>query len=239
MVSVSKRFLLSIAMVACLTITASNVQAQRGGPPTQGGFGFGGFGGGSETFLLSNTSVQKELDLLDDQIAKIRELSEKQREGARDLFSGFRDLNEEQRNAKMEEIRTKMQARNEETKKQLGEILLPHQMKRLSEISRQQRIRGDGRSGSFSVDVVASELKLSDEQKEKLKAKAEEVQGKIRERLAKVRQEAENDILSVLTPEQRAQWKDLVGEAFDYQPTAFTRTRTGGDDNNRRRPGTN
>ena len=68
---------LSCCLVGLLVISlaAGDLQAQRGGGRGggrfgQGGFGgFGGFGGGGGSLsLLAREDVQKELELLDDQI---------------------------------------------------------------------------------------------------------------------------------------------------------------------------
>lgn len=196
-----------------------------GGGPGGFGFGgpggFGGFGGrgGGETMLLLNDQVRSELELTDDQMERIRAASEKAREGLdfREMFRDFRDLTEEQRTARMEEIRTKMTERQEATRKELDTILLPQQSKRLKQIATQQRMRGGPGGGNVNSDFLAEELKLTDEQKQKLAAKAQEVEQKLRERLTKLRKDAEDEILSVLTVEQRATLKDLTGDPFELR----------------------
>lgn len=83
-----------------------------GGPGGRGGFGmFGGGGGGGDLMLLQNDDVRTELGLVDDQVEKLRGIGDKMREEMRSMFSGFRDLNEEERRAKFEEMRTKMEDR--------------------------------------------------------------------------------------------------------------------------------
>lgn len=214
-----KRCCSALVAVAAVFCAISSVEAQ-GGPGGRGGFGFGGpgggFGGGSELFLLRNDQVREELGIVDEQVEKLEALGNKAREQMRELFSGMGDLSREEREAKMEEIRTKMQSRAEEMKKEMETILLPNQVKRLEQISRQTRMRM-GPQGGGNSEVIATELKLSDEQKEKLRAKAEEVEKKLREKMAKLRKESEDEILSVLTPEQRAQWKEMVGDPFELQ----------------------
>ena len=142
----------------------------------------------------------------------------------RELFSGFQNLSREERDAKMEEVREKMRGRAESVKKEMEGILLPNQVKRLEQISRQTRMRMGGQGGA-NPDLLATELKLSDDQKEKLKVKAEEVAKKLQEKMTKIRKEAEDDLLSVLTPEQRTQWKEMIGEPFEFQ---FNRGGPGG-----------
>ena len=161
-----------------------------GGPggPGRGGFGmFGGGGGGGEIFLLQNDDVREELGLVEDQVTKLQALNEKSREGMRDLFTGMRDLNEDERRAKFEEIRGKMEERQKEMQAELEQVLLPHQSKRLKQIGRQMRTRQGG--NSVNTDTLAAELKLTDEQKEKLREKAVEVEKKMREKLTKLRKD--------------------------------------------------
>src|SRR5262245_16077320 len=187
-----------------------------GGAGGAGGFGgFGGFGGGGELMLLQNEQLRDELGIVDEQVEKLQALGTKSREQMRELFQGMQNLSQEERQAKMEEIREKMQTSTEQLRKDMEGILLPNQVKRLEQIQRQQRMRfGGGGQGGMNSDFIATELKLTDEQKEKLRQKAQEVEKKLREKTAKLRKEAEDELMSVLTVEQRSQWKEMIGEQF-------------------------
>jgi Spy/CpxP family protein refolding chaperone len=213
-----------VAVAALVVTTASSALAQPGGGG-RGGFGRGGFGmfgggGGNELMLLLNDDIREELGLVDDQIEKLRAISDKQREEMRSMFQGAfgggqGGGTEEERQKRFEEMRTKLQDRMAEIQKDVDGILLPHQSKRIKQIGRQMRLRG--MTGSINNDVLAEELKLTEEQKEKLREKAVDVQKKLNEKLAKLRKEAEDDLLSVLSVEQRVEYKELVGEPFDTQ----------------------
>ena len=61
---------------------------------------------------------------------------------------------------------------------------------------------------------MSKELKITDEQKAKLKEVAEKARTEMEEKTKKLREEFENEILSVLTDEQRKQYKEMVGEAI-------------------------
>ena len=127
---------------------ASVVEAQpgRGFGRGPGGRGFGGSDANLQ--LLFDEEVRKELEIVDSQVEKLRELSNKVRgesqERMREMFSGFRDLSEEERREKFGEIREKMQKYAQEVEKQIGEVLLPHQMDRLKQIALQSRLRRSG-----------------------------------------------------------------------------------------------
>jgi len=209
---VSQRYVLScvVALFACM-MCLCDASAQPGG----GGFGgFGGFGGRPED-LLRRDDVRKELELVDDQIKQLDELSARQREGGRDLFSGFQDLSREERGEKMREI---LAERAAETQKELDNILLPNQAERLAQLSVQFSMRG-GASRALSGNQVAEELGITDEQKENIRKKSEELQKELNEKIAELRKEMQDEVMQELTAKQRAQWEEMVGDPFEFQQT--------------------
>lgn len=193
---------LVVAIAAMVCGTAQAQQRQRPGGP--GGFGIG------PMFLLGQKSVQEELKLSDEQVKKIKELTEKQHES----FQGLRDLSRE-------ELRTKMQEAAKANDKAIAAILKPEQLKRVKQIGLQQR-------GAMVVNDpdVAKTLKITDEQKEKIKdiqTKAREAAGGGQrpdrsEEAIKKREEARKatneKVMGVLTAEQKTKLKEMQGETF-------------------------
>ena len=98
------------------------------------GFGMGMGGGGGVAMLISNESVQKELKLDDTQVTKIKEVAEKNREKMTAAREETKDLDQEERMKKMQELNKEM---NESTLKALGEFLKPEQITRLHQCSYQ------------------------------------------------------------------------------------------------------
>lgn len=220
--------------VAALALTATTAWAQPGAAP--GGPGGGMMGGmmggqGMGLMLLASPQVQKELELVDDQKAKIKELSDKAQADMREAFSGMRDLTQEERQKKMEELRKKSEERMASLQKDVDKILLPHQQKRLKQIRFQ--VLGDR---ALSDAEILKELGITDEQKAKLEAIAkesrestqklfegirdipqEERQAKmteLREKMTKARTEAQEKAQAVLTDAQKAKLKEMKGEEF-------------------------
>ena len=196
--------LVQIGAVAALTVVlcgaAQAQQRQRPGGP-------GGFGGGGVLFYLGQKSVQEELKLSDEQVKKIKELTEKQRES----FQGLRDLSQEDRRAKMQELA-------KANDKAMGEILKAGQLKRAKQIALQQM-----GAGALRNEEVAKALNISEEQKDKIReiqAKSrEEMQGLGRDEDArKKRQEimkaTTEKVMGVLTAEQKTKLKEMQGETF-------------------------
>lgn len=201
MLAPRKCFLVGVSL---LILMHSDALAQRSG---------GGRFGMSPIDLLSREDVRKELELVDDQLDKIETLAEDRRVQLRAMFTELQGLNREQRMKKMRELFEKSR---EEVDKRVDQILLPHQAKRLKQISFQTRLRG-GSTRALAGDHVAAELDISPEKREELRAKASEIELEIREKLAELRAKALADMLGMLTPEQRSKWEVLVGEPFEFQ----------------------
>lgn len=188
-----------VALVCCCTsLFVSVASAQRGGRPTD---------------LLSRADVRKELEILDDQVEKLEALSAKRRERFREMYAELGDLSREERNQKLRERFTEF---NEQTKKDLGGILLPHQSKRLDQIVVQYQLRS-GLSRTLGNSAVSEALGISDEQKEQIQTRATQLGQEFQKKINEFRNELREQLLQELTPKQRAMWKDLVGEPFEFQ----------------------
>jgi Spy/CpxP family protein refolding chaperone len=217
----SSRWCLAVAAVAVFSmISTSNLQAQ-------GRRGFGGFGGSAG--LLGLEQVQKELDLVKDQIDDIKKIQDESRDALRDMFSGLRDLPSEERRSAFEGLREKMQEQGEIAQKKIDKVLLPHQRDRLKQITFQQSVQRRGTTGVFGSSTVTEALGITDAQQEKLKEKSEEVEKELRKKIEEARQEAIKDLLSVLTPAQRKKYEELMGEPFELNRSQFSFGGRGGD----------
>jgi Spy/CpxP family protein refolding chaperone len=198
-----------------LALMAAPAWAQGQG---RGGFGMGGGGG---AMLLSNKSVQKELKVSDEQAEKLNTLATETMAKNRERFQGFQDLSQEERQTKMREARAELE-------KSLDGVLKPEQVKRFKQIELQV-----GGMMAFGQPRVQEALKLTDEQKEKVRAIGEEAQGAMpsredfqadREAAMKKRAEitkgATDKVCALLTEDQKKEWKELTGEPFDFKPEA-------------------
>jgi Spy/CpxP family protein refolding chaperone len=198
-------------------LLAAPALAQRG----QGGRG--GPGGGGAMFLLANEGVQKELKITDEQKDKLKAASEKFQADNKDEIAKLRDRNTPQEDRA--EIRKKI---SEASAKALSGILKPEQEKRLKQIEMQQQ-----GAFAFADPEVQKTLKLTDDQKDKIKTINEEAGKAMREafqgggggrpspeaakKMADMRKETKEKIDAVLTPDQKKAWKDMTGEPFEMQ----------------------
>lgn len=188
----------------------------RGGPPAGGFLGAGLVGGYLE--LLQHEQVRKELELVDDQIEKLKALGEEVRREMREQFAGLRDLSEDQRRERFAELQKKMQQRGQQTNAKLGQILLPHQMERLRQLQLQFRMRLFGTARVLGSDEVSESLHITAAQKEKLEQTARAVEQEVQQKIEKLRQEGRAKLLEVLTAEQRQQLEGMMGKPFELRP---------------------
>lgn len=208
---------LGTAGLVVLMAAAAPAQERGQGRGGAGGFG-GGFGGGAggKVGLVQNPQVQQELKLTDEQKSKVSEIATRVREAGPQRGQGGGQGDREQ-------IRERAQALARvvaDEEKKLDEILNDEQKTRLEQISLQ--VTG---VRAINRDDVASKLGLSDEQKEKVQAALRVQRGQggggqgqpnaaaLRER----RQQLEEQVLAVLTDEQKQKWTELKGAPFELQ----------------------
>lgn len=197
-------------------------------------------GGGDPTLrLLGLPEVQKELDLMEDQIAKLKSVDDAYRQKRQKEFGDLRGLPEDQRRAKFAELMEKRKAWNEQAIKEVQEILLPPQFDRLHEISIQ--VRG---ISALADPKVQDELGLSEQQKTKLKELRDSVETQMRamfegmrglsdeqrrtrmnegrEKMEKLRKDVQDQTVAILSAEQRDKFEQMKGKKIDVQmPRGF------------------
>ncbi len=232
-----------IAVIAVAMTTASATAQQKG----KGGFRGGGFGGGGANSLVAIAAmepVQKDIGLSGDTGSKITSLRDdvnaarqKELQTAGVNFQGFQNMSADERQKmrdKMADIDKKL---NDEFNPKLKALVSADQYKRLQQIQLQSNLRFRG-PGALTYSDVASELKLSDEQKKTLNDLQTEYDAKQRELFtggggfdpqaaAKLADERTSKTMEVLTADQKEKLTSLKGPAFDVSQIGFGGGRRG------------
>jgi Spy/CpxP family protein refolding chaperone len=208
-------------------LLAVGVAALLAGPSF--GQGRGGFGNPLNRYL-DNKEFQKELKLTDEQVTKAKAAAE-------DVFKkhadDFKDLNFGSAEGR-EKMGVKMREISQETLKAMDTTLNADQMKRFKQIMLQGSVRMQG-PAVFSDPDIQKSLKLTDEQKDKIKTINTDL-GKDREELFKDAQgdpakgreafqkmgglskEAMEKATKILTADQKKLLDELKGEPFEMPP---------------------
>ena len=206
-----------------LTFTALGLAALLTAQASAQG-GRGGFGGGGGAALLTNKGVLKELKVDDAQTEKLAKASEELQAKGREARQGLQDLSQEERRDKMTALTKTM---NADMDKVVGEVLKPEQVNRFKEIRLQ--VRG---ADAFGDEAIAKDLKVTDEQKGKIKDLLADQQTQMREifmgaaddregamkKVTELRKETKTKIVALMTEDQKKAWAGLTGAAFEFVP---------------------
>jgi hypothetical protein len=215
-----------LCVAVCLLLT-TNAMAQR-----RGGFG-GMFGGGGYTFLIGNEKIQAELKLTDKQKSDVNALREELMAAApRGGFGGGRNASPEER----EKAQAEFRKRTEENNKKFEALLNADQVKRIKELSLQQRLQFGGYA-VLADPEVAKALNFSVDQQNTVKMIAEASQARMREmfqgggfdreKADELRKNADKEYLAVLKDDQKKQLETMQGAKFEFDPPQFGGGRRG------------
>ncbi len=220
-----RQCVMAAALVAGAATLAVAVQ-----PP--GGGGGRGMGGGPAGLLTSKT-VREDLKVTDEQAEKLKEWQRESGPKMREMMKEkMKDVPQDERREKMAAMQGEMTAA---VYKELAGVLKPDQVKRLKQIS----LQVDGLR-AFANPETAKMLKVTDDQKEKLKTVTDDVAKEMRDlggeygvqfpggrpadadkakefdkKSAALTKSAMSKVMAVMTAEQKAQYKELAGEPID------------------------
>ena len=164
--------------------------------------------------LLNNRSVQKDLELVDDQMEQIRsvqkDFDKRIRDSLGDLKSGRLDL------SNIDSLKQTIADMQAQKKEAVNNLLLPHQQERLKQVALQMKMKNRGTANT--IGAMAEELGLSKEQVEKMKKRSTELKQEIAEKTAQLRQDAKDELMGMLSPAQRQKLDDMIGD--EYKPAS-------------------
>lgn len=240
-----KRSIVLVAAIIAMgmfTVAASAQQQGRAG--RQGGPGTmqrGGARGMSIVQVLGNKDVQNEIKVTTEQKEQLREIAQ----AARSQFdrAALANLSQEERQAKMRELRAKMVEQQKELETKIATILKPAQMKRVEQI----RLQAMGPMAIRSPEV-AEKLKLTEDQKTQMGEALRAAMTKMRESstagtrpgpeaMKKMRDSMEAAAMGALTDSQKETWKEMIGTPFDTSKLRQAGMTGGGRAGQQGRPG--
>ena len=169
--------------------------------------------------LLTNESVQKELELTEGQLEGAEKILEASRKRMSELVreqlaqNGGGGVIRLQGGA-FSELMEKNQA---EAEAALEEILLPKQLERIKQLAYQVDVAQDGIGEALANGRLGEEIGVYDQQREELLSKAAEIDVELQAAIVKIHAAARAKMFKELTPEQRKKAEELLGEYFHYQ----------------------
>jgi hypothetical protein len=232
------RMLVAAALLAAVCTPCFGQAGGRGARGGRaGGMMAGGMmGGGGDMMLLGLLrieEVQKEIDMMADQVEAIGKIGEQLRDTPRpEAGFDFREATEEQRESFMVKMREFAETQGKKVTEQLEEVLLPEQLER----ARQIALQAQGMQ-AFSDPTFIKKIGLTEAQQEKLKAQQEGMREKmgtamreaaqsgdrdsIRAKIEEMRDESFKEAKSVLTEEQKKKYDEMLGKPFELPEGAM------------------
>jgi hypothetical protein len=201
----------AFGLVAAMATVAS---AQGQGRGQGGGRGMGGgMMAPSAASLVGIPVVAEEIKITEDQKGDVEAIVTEVREAR----MGLRDVPQEERASKIEEL-------NKAAHAKLAKVLKPEQVKRLEQIE----VQAKGLA-AYTDEKVKKALEITEEQGKKLQALATETMEKGRaafqdaqgdfqaagEKLRAIQKEAKAKAHALLTDAQKTKWSELVGKEIE------------------------
>ena len=178
-----------------------------------GNFDFSMGATGNSFSMLNNVSVQKDLQLVDEQLDQIKQINKDFGAKIKEQMDLMKDENGNFNFQMGSDFGELIQDLRQQQQDQISSILLPNQQKRLEQVSRQMRMKQLGTAKSLT-GKLAQELGMSDEQQKRLRERSKELKLELEEQIAELRAKAKEQLLDELTSEQRDKLKDLLGDEF-------------------------
>jgi hypothetical protein len=178
------------------------------------------FLGGGPLMLLRMPEVQSELKITDEQKTKLMDVGQKAQ-------ASIQELREKLQNAAPEERQKVIADFQAEQTKAVNAVLNADQQKRLRQLQLQQ----EGPIAAARPDV-ATELKITDEQKTKIQGLMQSMQEQLRQifqggagadaraKVQQLRKETGEKVAALLTDEQKGKWKTMLGAEFKFPQPA-------------------
>jgi len=161
--------------------------------------------------LMCIPSVTKDLEILDEQLEKVHAMQAEFGQQIAEQMKGLRDGS-----ISGEEYTQLLLTREAIRAKRMSEILLPHQLERLKQIDFQLKTKSIGSFSGNNLDKsMAEKLGLNKEQLKAFKEKAAEINKRLIEDFKRMKTEAKEELLAVLTAEQRAKFSELSGSKYE------------------------
>ena len=177
-----------------------------------------------------NSDLREELEVVDDQVEDVKKLAQNYQKEImefhmenRKYMEDVQKLYQEGKHKEAQKISEEFQEKNDALSQRYmdraAETLLPHQMRRLQQIARQQRVKSVNQfSDEFGVAAsLADELGLSAAEKKRLIDTIKEARKEYYETVAVAKKKANEKIMGALTTEQKEKMKEMLGESYDQQ----------------------
>ena len=166
----------------------------------------------SELGLLSNPRIREDIEMVDDQY---REFQDRQRTLQKEMADQLREIDF----TDTENLASQIKEIRDSAEREMDELLLPHQVKRLRQLRMQSLLQRRDLVQVLTSDPIKSDLKITDEQSQELRDYQVQMQEDLQREMAKLQDKARSRLLSKLNPSQKKEVEEMIGDTFVFQNT--------------------
>ena len=176
------------------------------------------------TDLLNHPSVQKDLELVEEQQDRLREINREFSRHISEEMAKFKNGPNGFDVRRFKEIQPILAELTAQKRAQIESVLLPHQLDRLKQVALQMNMKSRGTARALQSEL-AKELDITEEQVQRLKEREKQLNQELQEKIKQWKEEARKELLEELTPQQRTKLNQLLGDKFetdinDFHPQA-------------------
>ncbi|MCP4774761.1 MAG: hypothetical protein GY880_11015 [Planctomycetaceae bacterium] len=164
----------------------------------------------SELGLLSNPRIREDIEMVDDQY---REFQDRQRTLQKEMAEQLREIDF----TDTENLASQIKEIRDSAEREMNELLLPHQVKRLRQLRMQSLLQRRDLVQVLTSDPIKSDLKITDEQSQELRDYQVQMQEDLQREIAKLQDKARSRLLSKLNPSQKKEVEEMIGDTFVFQ----------------------
>ena len=164
--------------------------------------------------ILRNPSVRHEIEMLDGQY---EDLQDRRSKIVREMNQQILGLLDSQGGGDPFELREEISQIRARAEEATEKAVIPFQFDRLRQLQYHILMQRLGAVKVLTNDPLATELDISDAQKEELREAAEEIDEELAREIAKLRSRAMQDLFSRLKQNQQNKLSKILGEEFHYR----------------------
>ena len=161
--------------------------------------------------LIGNPRVREDLEIVDEQYEQFLERSAAAQQ---QVAEQLREMDFSDREGLVRRIRDIQ----DQTRRELETVLLPHQMERLQQIRAQSILRRRSFVEAITSEPMRSELDISSRQAEALQEEAQKIEADTAKQIAELREKARQRLIKTLDRSQQQKIDELFGDSFDFGP---------------------
>ena len=172
---------------------------------------------------LFDPRIQKELELSESQVKQLKTFLASIKESQKNYGEQLKKMKSQgaenaEIDTKRKDFIAKLDEKKSEIQKEATDLLLPHQIDRLKQVTIQVMMRETAKNSKKESGLLTPEmmkfLKIDSSQEKKIRDKTLELQKKMMQEIKELQEKYRKELMRELTPQQRKKYEEATGDFF-------------------------